>query len=87
MHIFGTRSDDEKFLQQHLRDIEDDPRVCAAIDRVGADFVLDFGSYDVSGDDDPREYSGMVNLQASEHLRLVDEQGDARLFEIVGCAA
>lgn len=87
MHIFGTRSDDEKFLQQHLRDIEDDPRVCAAIDRVGADFVLDFGSYDVSGDDDPREYSGMVDLQASEHLRLVDEQGDARLFEIVGCAA
>lgn len=85
-HIFGSPDDDVVFLSAHLRDIETDPAVCAAVDRVGADYVLDFGSFDVSGDADPREYAGIVDLSPSAKLVLVDEEGDAaRLFRITGC--
>lgn len=85
MHIFGSPSTDEVFLAQHLAEIEDNPAVCAAVNRVGVGYVLDFGSYDVSGDDDPRGYVGVVDLSPSAHLTLVDSQGDARLFRVEGC--
>ena len=85
MHIFGSPSREERFLDAHLRDIENDPAVCEAVNRLGVDYVLDFGSFDVSGDDDPREYVGIVNLSPSARLSLVDSEGDARLFRIEGC--
>nr|WP_292831410.1 DUF6541 family protein [Microbacterium sp.] len=85
MHIFGTLSSDERFLNAHLREIDDDPAVCEAINRLDVDYVLDFGSFDVSGDQDPRGYSGVVDLSPSSRLSLVDAEGDARLFRVDGC--
>lgn len=87
MHVFGRPSDDEQFLAEHLSEIADNPEVCAAIARLGADYVLDFGDRDVSDDAAAAdEYRGIQNLEPSEQLVLVDSQGeDARLFEIRGC--
>ena len=86
-HIFGARTDDEKFLSKHLSDIGGDPEVCAAVVRNGVEYVLDFGDRDVWGDaPDTETYGGIQNLQPSDHLVLVDAEGDsARLFEIRGC--
>lgn len=85
-HIFGFPDDDEVFLNESLRLIDENPRVCEAVSRTGVDYVLDFGSFDVSGDTDPRGYSGVVDLEPSDRLVLVDEEGDARLFRIEGCS-
>lgn len=85
-HVFGTPSEDERFLDQNLRAIETDPAVCAAVDRVGVDFVLDFGARDVIDPSGAAAYSGVIDLTPSAHLELIDSQGpDARLFRIVGC--
>lgn len=84
-HIFGSPSRDELFLDEHLKDVESDPRVCAAVNRVGVDYVLDFGSFDVNLTNDPHGYDGVVELTPSERLVLVDSEGDARLFRIEGC--
>ena len=86
LHIFGSPSADEKFLDRHLRDIDTDPAVCRAVDRAGVTHVLDFGGRDVF--DDPVEaekYDGVQNLEASGHLALIDSQGAAKLFRIDGC--
>lgn len=86
-HVFGSRTPEEVFLQEHLRDIETDPRVCNAIEALGVSHVLDFGDRDVMDNAElAATYDGMQNLQPSPHLVLVDSEGpDARLFRIDGC--
>lgn len=86
-HIFGLPSEDERFLNGNLRHIEDDPEVCDAVARTGVDYVLDFGRRDViDSDGAANAYNGVQDLTPSEHLVLVDAEGDdARLFRIEGC--
>jgi len=86
-HVFGSPSADLRFLNTHLRDIDSDPAVCSTIDALGVDYVLDFGTRDVIDDPTgPSAYSGVLDLQPSSHLVLIDSQGpDARLFRIEGC--
>lgn len=86
-HIFGTRSMDEEFLDGHLKQIDSDARVCQAVSRVGATYVLDFGDQNVFNNPaSGQERSGLNNLTPSSHLVLVDSEGpNARLFRIEGC--
>lgn len=86
-HIFGQQSEDVQFLDRSLRDIETDPRVCKAVERVGVDYVLDFGRNDVHNAQGSYDaYDGIQELSATRHLVLVDSEGDrARLFRIEGC--
>ncbi|WP_194383517.1 DUF6541 family protein [Microbacterium luteum] len=87
LHVFGTRTDDEEYVDAHLADIDDDPRVCEAVDRLGAEYVLDFGSQNVfDSKNSGTERSGINDLEPSDRLVLVDAEGDdARLFRIEGC--
>lgn len=84
-HVFGDIGDDEQLLDSKLRLIDEDPRVCAAVDRLGVDFVLDFGDLDVWGGEGPLNYPGVIDLDPTPGLVLVDQEGDARLFAIEGC--
>lgn len=86
-HVFGTLSDDEIYLDRHLRDIDTDPRVCDAVERLGVDYVLDFGAQNVfNSAQSGTDKLGLVDLQPSDALVLVDSEGtDARLFRIEGC--
>jgi hypothetical protein len=86
-HIYVARDDDEIYLDAHLRDIDDDPRVCEAIDRLGITHVLDFGSQNVfNSDGSGQDRAGLNDLPDSDRLVLVDSEGPgARLFRIEGC--
>lgn len=86
-HVFGTRTDDEVLIDEHLRDIDSDPAVCDAVRATGVDYVLDFGDADIFGDTEAaKEHAGVQDLEPGEHLVLVDSEGaDARLFRIEGC--
>lgn len=86
-HVFGSRTESERYIDLHLRDIDTDPAVCAAVRAEGAFYVLDFGDRNMwSNPDVGTENSGVVNLPDSSHLVLVDSEGDAaRLLRIEGC--
>ncbi len=86
-HIFGERSEDQIYVDENLRDIDSDPLVCEAVQRIGADYVLDFGTDNVfRRDDSGLERAGLNDLTPSDKLVLVDSEGpDARLFRIEGC--
>ncbi|WP_162815466.1 DUF6541 family protein [Microbacterium arborescens] len=85
-HVFGSPSEDLLFLNRHLRDIDEDPQVCSVVDRLGIDYVLDFGRHDVMDQSLAPAYDGVQDLDPGEHLVLVDSEGtDARLFRIEGC--
>lgn len=57
--------------------------VCAAVERRGVGFVLDFGDREVHGEHHPMP--GLDDLAGSGSVRLVDQEGDARLYEVTGC--
>jgi len=86
-HVFGTLTDDEIYVDEHLSEIEEDPRVCEAVNRLGLDYVLDFGAQNVfNNPGSGTDKLGLVDLQPSESLVLVDSEGaGARLFRIEGC--
>ncbi|WP_341577874.1 DUF6541 family protein [Microbacterium schleiferi] len=86
IHVFGTRSSEEIYLDEHLREIDEDPLVCDAIRTVGVTHVLDFGTQNVfNRDDAAADRAGIQGLDPGEHLELIDSQGDAQLFRVVGC--
>ncbi|MCT2084685.1 hypothetical protein M3D75_00990 [Microbacterium enclense] len=86
-HVFGIIGPDEEYLNNHLRDIDSDPAVCQVVDRLGVDYVLDFGAQNVWNNPGVGlERQGLYDLTPSDRLILVDSQGpDARLFRIEGC--
>ncbi|MBN9210069.1 MAG: hypothetical protein BGO45_00710 [Microbacterium sp. 71-36] len=86
-HVFGNIGADEQYLDNRLKDIDSDPKVCQVVDRLGVDYVLDFGAQNVWNNPGVGlDRQGLYGLTPSAHLVLVDAQGpDARLFRIEGC--
>lgn len=86
-HIFGARDDDEVYLDENLRNIDSDPRVCDAIRAVGVDYVLDFGAQNVWNNPAASvNRDGIQDLPPTRSLELVDSEGpDAKLYRVVGC--
>ena len=50
---------------------------------LGVGFVLDFGTQEVHPGTHP--FRGLDDLEDSDAVRLVDSEGDVRLYEIVAC--
>ncbi|WP_438355012.1 DUF6541 family protein [Microbacterium sp. CJ88] len=57
--------------------------VCAAVRDLHVGFVLDFGGQEVHNG--VHDFPGFDALAQSDRVRLVDEQGAARLYEVVAC--
>ncbi|MBQ9916643.1 MAG: hypothetical protein IJO71_05500 [Microbacterium sp.] len=86
-HVFGSIGPDEQYLDNRLKDIDSDPEVCQVVNRLGVDYVLDFGAQNVWNNPGVGlDRQGLYGLTPSAHLVLVDSQGPtARLFRIEGC--
>lgn len=67
-------------LAQAIRDTD----VCSALDRLGIRYALDFGD-PLWPDRRARAYPGLEGLFSSPAVRLVDSEGDARLYEVTAC--
>lgn len=83
-HALMDVSDDLQLVNSHLRDAREMPGVCDAIDRLDVDYVLDFGSDGVHSHD-AELFAGVEDLQDSPAVRLIDSQGDARLYQVTAC--
>lgn len=82
-HILVDVSDDAATINDHLADAESMPAVCDAAEALDVRFVLDFGDREVHGGSHP--LAGLEDLEESGAVRLVDSQGDARLYEVTAC--
>ncbi|MFV4912603.1 hypothetical protein PFZ49_03350 [Microbacterium lacticum] len=82
-HIQMVISDDLAEVNDDLRDATPGSAVCAAVANLGVEYVLDFGSREVHGA--RHIFDGLEDLKHSTAVRLVDSQGDARLYQVVGC--
>ncbi|MFJ4224658.1 DUF6541 family protein [Microbacterium sp. NPDC089695] len=80
-HIFQELSPDMRMITERLDQAGSDPAVCAALTRTSTRWVLDFGTAEIHGGD--HAYPGLSDIGAV--ARLVDQVGDARLYEITAC--
>ncbi|MBP3044616.1 hypothetical protein KKR91_12390 [Arthrobacter jiangjiafuii] len=83
LHILATYGDDVDTIYNRLRDAPMDPEVCRAVESTSVDYVLDFGSQEVHGAD--HGFVGLRDLEETGAARLVDQVGDAKLYEITAC--
>lgn len=83
-HALMDISPELDLINRHLADADEMPEVCDAIDALDVDFVLDFGVLEVH-EDEFHPMPGVQNLQDSPAVRLVDSEGDARLYEVIAC--
>ncbi|WP_448003848.1 DUF6541 family protein [Agromyces bauzanensis] len=81
--IFGDRRGATVVLMESLRAAGDDPEVCDALREANVGFVLDFGAREVHPGEHP--IPGFAELEASDAVRLVDQEGEARLYEVTAC--
>ncbi|WP_445153917.1 DUF6541 family protein [Arthrobacter sp. Hor0625] len=81
--ISSSPTSSERSLLSHLGQITEDPNVCEIVRREKTNFVLDFGPREVHNGNHP--FPSSEELAQNTGLKLVDEEGDAKLYEIVAC--
>jgi hypothetical protein len=81
LHIFQELTPDMTVITERLNRAYEDPDVCEALERTGTRWVLDFGDAEIHGGNNA--YVGLTDL--SSVAKLVDHEGDARLYEITAC--
>lgn len=82
-HVFYTLSPEGQILVDHLDEMLDNPTVCHAVEDLNAYYVLDFGTKEVHGD--THVYAGLDNISPQTGFTLVDQVGDAKLYQVTGC--
>ena len=76
-------NDDIALIDSAANEASPGSAVCGALDRTGVNYILDFGTQQINGEN--YRYPGFEDLDRSDAVALVDEIGEARLYEVVGC--
>lgn len=82
-HILAEATPPMRVVDDELDDAATDPAVCDAVRELGVTHVLDFGSREVHGGKNPMR--GLQDLEKSGVARLIDSQGDAKLYTVTAC--
>ncbi|MFJ6427354.1 DUF6541 family protein [Microbacterium maritypicum] len=82
-HILMGMSPEEQEIMDELSRRGSEAQVCDAVERSGVDYVLDFGSQEIHGDE--HRYRGLERLGRSDLVTEIDAEGDAVLYQITGC--
>lgn len=82
-HVLMDFTKDDLLILDDLADATPGSAVCDALARTDVEYVLDFGSQEIHGAE--HEFKGILDLDESAAVELVDEVGDARLYRVTGC--
>ncbi len=82
-HTLMEITDDIVEINDDLNTARPGTPVCAAVADTGVRYVLDFGTREVHGGMHP--YPGFRGLVASGAAELVDREGEAKLYRVIGC--
>ncbi len=84
-HMFDSLNPNVEIIVKHLNDADTMPAVCKAIRAENVSYVLDFGSKYLAVNPAAKGYEGLDHLATSGAVRLVDSQGNARLYKVTAC--
>lgn len=79
---------DRLLLSKRLDDVGTSPRVCAAAQRLGVSYLLDFGDDLIAAAyvEGKRRYPGIDAAAESDAFELVASEGHAKLYRLTSCA-
>lgn len=83
LHILSAVPEGAAGIINGLNSAKTDPAICASVERLRVQYVLDFGHREVHGRDNG--YRGLDDLAADGVATLEDSQGEAKLYKIDGC--
>ncbi|WP_231941118.1 DUF6541 family protein [Arthrobacter sp. U41] len=83
LHLLGEVPDDATEIFDGLNAANADPAVCPVVRRLQISYVLDFGHEEIQGWD--HGYRGLDNLITDGVARLVDSEGQAKLYKLTAC--
>lgn len=84
-HVGNGQNRKAQVLINHLDEMLANPEVCPVVNDVGPVFALGFGGGEIHGGDHP--FAGIDNMSPATGFELVAQEGDAVLWEAVGCSA
>ncbi|MGZ6855412.1 MAG: DUF6541 family protein, partial [Mycobacteriaceae bacterium] len=84
-HLTPGPSQDVRTVEDGLPSLTPGSAACVIAKRDKIGYVLDFGSRYMLDFPQAKAYTNLENLSPSRTLELVDRQGSAKLFKIVGC--
>lgn len=82
-HTLMDITDDMSVVLDGLDTARAGSEVCDAVDRLGIDYVLDFGTQEINNE--KHDYKGLDRLASSTAVEEIDAVGDAVLYEVVAC--
>lgn len=85
-HLFSDLSPDKVLVNNGLSSAASDSDICPAVRANNVEFLLDFGDHYLAANPSSNNFPGVTNVQPSNHLALVDSQGAARLYRVIGCS-
>ncbi|MEV7454731.1 DUF6541 family protein [Pseudarthrobacter oxydans] len=83
LHMLSEMPAGLEQLYTSLNKANSDPSVCPIVERLQVDYVLDFGHGEVHGGDNG--FRGLDNLEAAGVAKLVDAEGEAKVYELIAC--
>jgi hypothetical protein len=83
-HVLSNSSATDLMIDQFLKDADSRPGVCSAAESRNIEYVLDFGTREVHGGD--HRYPGLEGIASDDDFDLIDQVGEAKLYEFVGCS-
>jgi hypothetical protein len=83
LHILSALPEGAEGIINGLNAAKTDPAICASVQRLQVQYVLDFGHVEVQGRD--HGYRGLDDLVADGVATLEDSQGEAKLYKIDSC--
>ncbi|MGA7204424.1 MAG: DUF6541 family protein [Specibacter sp.] len=84
-HLSQARSVEEYRVEHYLKDAAGNPVVCKAIKDLNVRYVLDFGTQYLLNNPDAENYPGFLNLAESDSVKLIDQEGAAKLYKVTAC--
>jgi hypothetical protein len=84
-HLFSGLSPDKITLNEGLASSPDEVDICSAARANNVQFVLDFGEHYVAENPANTQFPGVTNVGSSPRLSLIDSEGNAKLYRLVGC--
>jgi hypothetical protein len=84
-HLNGSNDPEVVAVSTALNRAPFSARACNAVRSTGVSFVLDFGDQFLAANPATSTYGGLEDLETSDAVELVDEQGAAKLYRVVVC--
>lgn len=84
-HQTHRKNGDTRTIAEGLAEAATKPGVCDAVRRQKVEYALDLGEQYLLNHPSSLKYPGLQDLEKSNSVQLVDQEGEAKLYKVTAC--